>query len=648
MISNPYVKGKVSLKRPRDEISSMNIAAQFQKQQHKSEQPSNLEAARAISGRREQSEPDIGKCDTLDQRQTISHRNPYQKTLNANCSPEIQHNMDKPRSSPSTYFQNPYVKRPNPYLKSPIITDGQPRINVTRAVPSPKSTILPMENKKQPPQQDTGSINQVSKASPIVRNPYMKSSSTPSPSVRRAIFSPVLKSKEPSPTRTASRPGTKSGLESMRPPTWKKSNEISTAPVVVPSPSRSNQVGLTRATSSQRPEIPGEALLPDELLYNPNSLLQPIKDEYRSKLSRNARLNETLLNGWTLFGHQKRAILKGLMKRRLILALDMGLGKTLIGCVWARAFKASYENLKIYAICPATLVAEWRRTAENATGLIVEPEAKGKFKPPKDSLDMTVATWQKIPSCVDKRIEHYVVVFDEAHMMQSMESNRTQAALTFVNDKRCVGVLLLTGTPMKNGKPANLFPLLKAVQHPLGRRQRPFEAHFCQGMLRPFGRGSGWVASGQANLKQLHRMIEPKLLYMTKDEYLKELPPMTQETRQVPVSAVFQKQYNEKIRALASLKEAMKTNESLSSERLLGALSDVRIVCAIAKINATAEIANEVLETEPSIVIFATYQKCVTQMAKHLKDCGHQVAFITGQTNPKERQKLVDGFQVRK
>jgi SNF2 family DNA or RNA helicase len=199
---------------------------------------------------------------------------------------------------------------------------------------------------------------------------------------------------------------------------------------------------------------------------------------------------------------------------------------------------------------------------------------------------------------------------------------------------------------MKNGKPSNLFPLLKAVKHPLGANQRAFERHFCQGHLRSFGGVSTWVATGQANLKQLHRMIEPKLLHMTKDEYLNELPPMSQETRSVPVSPSFQKQYMEKIKILANLKEAMKTNKTLSSDTLLGAMTDVRIVCALAKVSATVEIAKTVLETEPSIVIFATYQKCVQQMAKHLTDCGHPVAAITGQTNPKERQVLVDGFQV--
>jgi len=440
----------------------------------------------------------------------------------------------------------------------------------------------------------------------------------------------------------------------------------------------------------QRPELPGESLLPPELVYDPAILLQPIKDEYRNQLSFHAHLNEPLRNGWTLFGHQKRAIAKGLMKRRLILALDMGLGKTLIGCAWAKAFQSTYPCLKVIIICPTTLVSEWKRTAETATGLKVEsstghskvqPSGSGPkkkkakvtstttaststravFNDDNDEeasdtslTDVCVTTWQKIPTSIDSRIQHYVVIFDEAHMMQSMEANRTQAALALVNqkDRRCVGTLLLTGTPMKNGKPSNLFPLLKAVQHPLGAHQRAFEKHFCEGRMiqRSFGGGGGaiptWVANGQANLKQLHRLIEPKLLYMTKDEYLTSLPPMSQETRKVPVSASFQKQYMEKIKILANLKEAMKTNANLSSESLLGAMSEVRLVCALAKIHATTQIAREILEAEPSIVIFTTYQTCVQQMAKNLTDCGYLVAAITGQTSPKERQTLVDGFQV--
>jgi hypothetical protein len=52
-----------------------------------------------------------------------------------------------------------------------------------------------------------------------------------------------------------------------------------------------------------------------------------------------AELDQPLRNGWTLFPHQKEAVAAILQRRRVILAFDMGLGKTLISLVAARAWQ---------------------------------------------------------------------------------------------------------------------------------------------------------------------------------------------------------------------------------------------------------------------------------------------------------------------
>jgi hypothetical protein len=76
-------------------------------------------------------------------------------------------------------------------------------------------------------------------------------------------------------------------------------------------------------------ELPEEPTLPKEIQYSPDSV-KPVEDEYRQQLVKHANLSAPLLNGWKLFSHQKRAILKGLLMRRVVMALDMGLGKTYV------------------------------------------------------------------------------------------------------------------------------------------------------------------------------------------------------------------------------------------------------------------------------------------------------------------------------
>lgn len=106
---------------------------------------------------------------------------------------------------------------------------------------------------------------------------------------------------------------------------------------------------------------------------------------------------------------------------------------------------------------------------------------------------------------------------------------------------------------MKNGKPSNLFPLLRAVRHPLGKDQMAYEKHFCGGMLKSFGRGRPvWDAKGCANLKQLKRLVSSNLLHLTKEQCL-TLPPLTRHRYAVPISHRNQLQYIQAVKNLVSL-----------------------------------------------------------------------------------------------
>jgi hypothetical protein len=215
-------------------------------------------------------------------------------------------------------------------------------------------------------------------------------------------------------------------LASLRPTSWANN-----------APQSKTQSGETPLLASiPGLELPGEPTLPKEIQYSPDSC-KPVEDEYRQQLVKHANLSAPLLNGWTLFSHQKRAILKGLLMRRVVMALDMGLGKTLIGCVWSKAFKETYDSLKIFVVCPVSLKTEWQRTAENATGLQVEDDSTAKSAMAnKSSLDMKICSWAKVVTSVESSVGHYVVVCDEAHSMQSIQASRTKDVLKLVKGER--------------------------------------------------------------------------------------------------------------------------------------------------------------------------------------------------------------------
>jgi SNF2 family DNA or RNA helicase len=381
---------------------------------------------------------------------------------------------------------------------------------------------------------------------------------------------------------------------------------------------------------------------PRILCYDRNRV-KPMEDNLRATLVRNARLSEPLNNGWTLYSHQKKAILKALLMRRLILALDMGLGKTLIGCVWARAMQATYDSLQVICICPVSLMKEWKRTAENATGLLViEPN---HISSSESASYMRICSWAKIPEKVLPNPNPYIIICDEAHSMQSLEAARTKAVLQICKSPRCVGVLLLTGTPMKNGKPANLFPLLRAVRHPFGDYQKEYEKYFCDGKDKSFGRGRVvWDASGCSNLEQLKEHISSHVLHMTKEECLSDLPPQTRIYKHVPVSSKHQLQHNQALNELATIYATTGKLED-AGDAILSAVARVRQIGSYAKIDATVAIIQEILQEEPAVVVFTSFAKVAKEVHRKLAELGWIGELLTGETPSQKRQGMVDNFQ---
>ncbi|KAL7435527.1 hypothetical protein ACHAXM_005401 [Skeletonema potamos] len=433
-----------------------------------------------------------------------------------------------------------------------------------------------------------------------------------------------------------------------------------------------------KAASTKKSSLP--PLFP-ELQYDHSRIL-PINDDDTDSLIENAELEKQLLNGWTLYDHQKEGVLRALRMRRLVLAFDMGTGKTIIGCVWAKAFLRTFKGIKIFVIAPVTLHEDWRRTATSATGLKLDSGKKknevakkkvassddeyyatGKKRKSKkkeeedtpsddDEPDVHIYSWSNVSAykeLINDCPEGYVVICDEAHNMQSMSSQRTKDALKLMKPKYCRGVLLLSGTPMKNGRPSNLFPLLQAVKHPFGDHQMRFEAYFCDGQQRMINGKEVWLATGSSNLRELQAHTASHIFRMTKEECMsKELPPRKREFRTVPVGPLQQQRYTEALKDLAKAFTASKGECGIGghdSEDILTPFNKLRQISSFAKVDAAVSMANTILNEESSIVVFTSFVDVAKKIHQKLEDMDWAGELLTGETPTKKRQSMVDNFQ---
>ena len=156
-----------------------------------------------------------------------------------------------------------------------------------------------------------------------------------------------------------------------------------------------------------------------------------------------------LPDGRTLYAHQKEDVRRILQQRFVILANQMGTGKTLTALVAAKAINAAAKTQTL-VIAPVGLCQMWRD----------EGRAAG--------VPLAAHSWAKVPDEMPDGVR-YVLIGEECHMAQSTKAERTKRFLALA--KKAVAVFCLTGTPMKNGKPANLFPLLRAIRQTLGAGQ---------------------------------------------------------------------------------------------------------------------------------------------------------------------------------
>lgn len=355
-----------------------------------------------------------------------------------------------------------------------------------------------------------------------------------------------------------------------------------------------------------------------------------------------------LADGKALYQHQREAVRTLISSQRAVLAHDLGLGKTRTALIAAKAYE-----LPLLVIAPAGLHINWMREAEAA----------------QVHIDMLIS-WAKIPEPPEY---DYILVADEAHYAQNLDSIRTQAFLKLAELAHAVWPV--TGTPAKNAQPKNLFPLLAAIRHPLASNQRKYEEKYCAGHFRKVGRKNVvWDASGASNLDELHEQIKDLVLYKKKEECL-DLPAKTRVMRAAEARETVFKEYQktlerlrkehkhrleakveehvrELVRELGEEKAESIDRDALEAELAADASRAVALVemgmlrhaGSLAKVEETVELAQEVLDEAQSVVIFTVYRDTADQLTQKLT--AYKCELLTGDTPKKERQHFIDQFQA--
>ncbi len=352
--------------------------------------------------------------------------------------------------------------------------------------------------------------------------------------------------------------------------------------------------------------------------------------------------------------------------QRALLADEMGIGKTLQAIT--AALRANKPTL---VICPASIKINWAREILDqdpaAQIQIVDPgEEVTDFAtgPGTKWLLVNYDLLHKYQSEGLKLLLDYkTLIIDEAHSIKETKTLRTKAAVEI--GKHAENVYLLTGTPVLN-RPMELFPLLKILNHPLGKNWFSYGFRYCGGYFREMtirstGRTLRFMdVRGATRLEELRDKIAPIYLRRTKAEVLATLPPKKINIIKVKLTEphitlyanALERYYNylesikdELIKQLGGIEAYDTKIANIKASQHLVELQKLQHVTSAAKIRRVAADAYKIVQQGGKVLIFTAQTDTLQRLKKIFTHNKVKVVVLNGQTKNESRVKAVDDFQ---
>ena len=372
---------------------------------------------------------------------------------------------------------------------------------------------------------------------------------------------------------------------------------------------------------------------------------------YQETLTRRGILNRKLEvdvpnatpDGRILYAHQ-RDVIQTMVQSSCIVAHDMGLGKTVSSLVASRLFMEGYpECEQVVAIVAPNTISQW----------------EDEWKMAAPDLPLQIAPWSKIPDPPSRR---FVLIADEAHRAQTLKSQRTQAFLRLAVNPLCMRVWCLTGTPMRNGKPVNLYPLLLAVDCPVALDRMRYETRYCDGQETRFTK---WDTNGSSNNEELRQRTHSFIHRKRKAECL-DLPAKTRIVHPCEVDTKTRKLCYKKFDAVysnflkgvqqrlagwkdanpkASPSDQIAQRKRLMRSAAVASLNAIRQGSSLAKIDTAVELCLESVGEGNRVVLFACYQETIETLAREAYDQGLAVSKFHGGMPDSHRVKHLALFK---
>lgn len=364
--------------------------------------------------------------------------------------------------------------------------------------------------------------------------------------------------------------------------------------------------------------------------------------------------------GFQRYPYQNAGIRMGLHKGNVLIADDMGLGKSnqAVGII---DFSGAKNAL---IIVPASLKLNWEREVKLwlTRSMSVAVIKNGRQKWP--SAQIVIINYDIVHKydAEIKAIEWDVLVADECHALRNNRKTRFGAHIFGHRNKgtkpiRAKRKVFLTGTPIVN-RPGELWPLISYLDPAYWSSPLTFAREFCDA---PPGKV---IMKGASNLDQLQAALrETVMVRRLKADVLKDLPPKTRQLLTMP-STGSEREIAAEMETYASCKDkvsqlrakfeiskasAVDGDYKAAIHRLregvgeaFAAMARARKAVAIAKLPSIIDHLDEQVENGQKVIVFVHHREIHEALMQHFAD---RAVGIIGGTGMTARQAAVDKFQ---
>jgi SNF2 family DNA or RNA helicase len=353
----------------------------------------------------------------------------------------------------------------------------------------------------------------------------------------------------------------------------------------------------------------------------------------------------------TLYPFQTEACGFLVAREKALLALDMGLGKTVIAIAALLDLRNQSKVKRALIFAPKSVIPQWmteikKFTSETAVDITGNREARSLAVAKAHGAFFAVTNYETVlhDAGALASLKPDAMVLDESQRIGNFKAKTTKAIKKYFQPRYKWS---LSGTPLENAL-AELHSIMDWIEPGVFGSWWLFKNEYIR-----YGGFKGKQIVGYRNLPRLHEQLKDWMLRRRKSEVLPDLPAVTVNTYYVQLTPEERRIYNKLRDNLRNSYILYKKSRGEETSDVLACLVYLRECCdhtALVKENEGIKASTKLQElkqilldigTEEKVVLFTEFKRCLDLIAKDL-DCTY--ATLYGEMTQQDRVNNIRRF----